>query len=275
MTTNSVDGQPAAATAPQGYSLPLSPSGTSAMLTPPPWHFAGNIVMVEYRVPPAAARAFLPPELGLGADPGSAAAVFAEWQWCSVSGEELSQPSRCQFGEFLILLGCEFAGKPMARCPYAWVDSAVPLVRGWLQGMPKQLGAIHQSRLVPVGRAGARLDRGERFHGEISVHGQKIAEASVQLTGMVTEPPPLHAVPLVHSRVLPPWLAGERPKSQLISSEVADVEFSEIWTGEADLKFTGELEKSLSDLGRLVPVEVGQGYVFSYAETLCAGQLLA
>lgn len=56
-------------TGPVGFSLPLSPSGTSAMLTAPPWHFSGEIVLVDYRVDPAAARRFLPPELDLRPDP--------------------------------------------------------------------------------------------------------------------------------------------------------------------------------------------------------------
>ncbi|MFK8849617.1 acetoacetate decarboxylase family protein [Streptomyces sp. Ac-502] len=83
---------------PVGYSLPLSPTGASSMLTPPPWHFSGEVVMVEYRVDPDAARRFLPPGLTPGADPGAAAAVFATWQWCSADGAELADPGRCQFG---------------------------------------------------------------------------------------------------------------------------------------------------------------------------------
>jgi len=45
-----------------------------------------------------------------------------------------------QFSEFLLLLAAVHDGQPVARCPYAWVDHAVPLVRGWIQGMPKRLG---------------------------------------------------------------------------------------------------------------------------------------
>ncbi|MFQ6146243.1 aminotransferase class I/II-fold pyridoxal phosphate-dependent enzyme [Streptomyces seoulensis] len=81
----------------RGYSLPLSPSGTSARLTPPPWHFSGEVVMVDYHVDRAAAARFLPPELDPGADPGQAAAVFTHWQWCSEAGcrECRSSPARC------------------------------------------------------------------------------------------------------------------------------------------------------------------------------------
>ncbi|GLZ36661.1 enduracididine biosynthesis enzyme MppR [Actinokineospora sp. NBRC 105648] len=256
---------------PVGYSLPLSPSGDAAMITPPPWHFAGDVVMVDYRVDPGVARRFLPPELDLGADPGRAAAVFADWQWCSDSGAELAEPARCQFTEFLILLGCEYRGKPLARCPYAWVDSPVPMVRGWVQGMPKQFGEIHQTRPRTVGRAGPRPGSPGRYDGTLSVHGKRVAEATVHPARRVEDPPALHAVPLVHTRYFPGWVASQPPVSQLVTSEVTDVEFGEIWTGAANLTLFDTLD---GDFAGLAPLEIGAGHVFSYAETLLGGQAL-
>lgn len=257
---------------PRGYSLPLSPSGVSSMLTPPPWHFAGEVVMVDYRVDPDAAARFLPPELDLGPDPGAAAAVFAHWQWCSESGEELADPRRCQFGEFLILIACRYRGRPMARCPYAWVDRPVPMVRGWVQGMPKQLGAVHQTRPMRVGRAGPRLGARGRFDGVASTEGLRIASASVVVEEEAPEPPLLHTLPLVHTRVFPPWLPGERPEPRLVASTVTDVRFSEVWSGSASLSISTDLDP---DLATLAPLSVGRGHVFGYAETLRGGESLA
>ncbi|RLK57997.1 enduracididine biosynthesis enzyme MppR [Actinokineospora cianjurensis] len=263
---------PPTRTGPGGYSLPLSPSGRSSMLTPPPWHFAGEVVMVDYRVDPDAAARFLPPELELGPDPGAAAAIWAQWQWCSESADELTSPRRCQFGEFLILLACEHRGRPMARCPFAWVDHPVPMVRGWVQGMPKQLGAIHQTRPMRVGSAGPRLGAAGRFDGTVAVEGRQIAEASVVVTEEAVQPPALHTVPLVHTRTFPAWLPGEQPLAQLVSSTVTDVEFSEVWSGSASLRLDGD---AIPDLGLLAPVAVGAGHVFGYAETLHGGSALS
>lgn len=257
-----------------GYSLPLSPSGRSAMLTPPPWHFSGDVLMVDYRVSPEAVAAFLPAELSPGRDPGAAAAVFAQWQWTSADGAELADPQRAQFGEFLILLACEFDGEQLARCPYAWVDRAVPLVRGWLQGMPKQFGEIHQTRPMSVGQAGPRIAPGGRFAGSVSVLGRRVAEATVTLRTQAAEPPHLHTVPLVHNRVTSPWLPGEEASSQLLASTVDGVEFSPVWSGDAELTLFDDLPADLADLGLLAPVSVGQGHYFSYAETLHGGRLL-
>lgn len=242
------------------------------MLTPPPWHFAGEIVMVDYRVDPERAARFLPPGLSLGKDPGAAAAVFADWNWCSADAAELADPQRCQFAEFLILLACEFEGRPMARCPYAWVDKSVPMMRGWVQGMPKQLGTIHQTRPKLVGRTGPRPGGAGAFDGTLSVNGRRVVEARVTAGRTLAEPPPLHNVPLVHSRTTPVWLDTDTPREQLVSSTVTGVEFSEIRTGEAELCFADVLD---ADFAALAPVEVGAGHVFHYAETLCGGSLLA
>jgi enduracididine biosynthesis enzyme MppR len=254
---------------PHGYSLPLSPSGNSAMITPPPWHFSGEVIMVDYRVDPEAAARFLPEGLTLGPDPGAAAAAFAQWQWCSDSGDELTDPVRCQFSEFLILLSCEHEGRALARCPYAWVDGAVPMIRGWVQGMPKQFGAVHQTRNMRVGRAGAQHTG--RLDGALSVYGKRVAELNVRLTGAVVEPPLLHTVPLVHTRMFPSWVPSAPIEPQLVTSHVTDVEFSEVLAGDAELRIFGGAD---ADLASLAPIEIGSGYAFSYAETLCHGNLL-
>ncbi|MFJ3982625.1 enduracididine biosynthesis enzyme MppR [Streptomyces fungicidicus] len=257
---------------PIGYSLPLSPSGQASMLTPPPWHFSGEILMVDYRVDPDAARRFLPPGLDAGADPGAAAAVFATWQWCSEDGAELADPAVCRFSEFLILLGCAFEGRPMARCPFAWVDQPVPMMRGWVQGMPKQFGAIHQTRPVTVGRAGSRLAPGGRFDGALSVHGRLTAEASVTIERRSERPPALHDVPLAHSLVFPRWVPSDAPpRPRLVASEVSGVEFSPVWSGPGRLALA---DRPGADLALLAPVQVGAGHVFAYGETLHGGRLL-
>ncbi|MFF9013823.1 enduracididine biosynthesis enzyme MppR [Streptomyces sp. NPDC014870] len=253
---------------PHGYSLPLSPSGTSATLTPPPWHFAGEVVMVDYHVDPAAAARFLPPELDLGADPGQAAAVFARWQWCSESGAELADPGASQFHEFLILLGCEYRGRRLARCPYAWVDQPVPLLRGWVQGMPKQFGDVRQTWPMRVGRAGPLDSAAGTYHGTASAGGRRIVQASVNVTAKAAEPPLLHTVPLVHSRVQPQWLPDEKPPAELVTSTVTGVEFSEVWSGDAHLELFDALD---ADFASLRPVSVERGHVFGYAETLVSG----
>jgi hypothetical protein len=152
------------------------------------------------------------------------------------------------------------------------VDAAVPMARGWIQGMPKQFGAVHLTHPKAVGRTGPHLVPGGLFQGVASQYGSRIAEASVSLEELAPEPPLLHTVPLVHTRHFPAWVPPEKPLSQLVVSSVVDVQFGEIWAGKADLHFAGDLQ---ADLAALAPVEVGRGFVFSYAETLCHGRALS
>jgi enduracididine biosynthesis enzyme MppR len=259
----------------RGYSLPLSPTGQASMLTAPPWHFSGEVILVDYRADPRAARRFLPPQLSLGAEPGAAAAVFASWQWCSDTNAEVTDPALNQFNEFLILLACEFEGQPMARCPFAWVDQPIPLLRGWVQGMPKQFGEVHQSRSGTLGRAAPRLAPGGRFAGSLSVRGRRVVEAGVTLASVADQPPALHTVPLVHSLTFPAWVGDSARKPDLVASEVTDVEFSQVWQGDGQLSFPATTGSDLAEFASLAPVEVGDGYVFSYSETLRGGRLLA
>jgi enduracididine biosynthesis enzyme MppR len=252
-----------------GYSLPLSPSGVSSMIPPPPWHFAGDALWVTYRANPEAVAAFLPPELSLGPDPGAAAIGFYDWQWCGDAQDELHDPVRAQFKECLIVLDCRLGDRPVARVPYAWVDSAVPLVRGFVQGTPKMFGSVWLTRSFPVGRAGPRREPGARFTGVTSADGRRILSSSVTLSGAIGQPPPLSDRPPVHTRHFPAWEPGEAAMEELVLAATTDTEFAGIWQGQAELAFHDVRDP---DLARLAPVETIAGYVFSYAETLTPGR---
>lgn len=239
------------------------------MIPPPPWHFSGNGIWITYRVNPFAAAAFLPPGLRLGSDEGAAAIGFFEWQWCSDSGAELSDPGRAQFSECLIVLDCVLDdGRPVGRVPYAWVDSVVPLVRGFVQGMPKIPGSVWMTRSFPVGVAGPRREPGARFSATASANERRIASATVTIAGADDQPPPLSDRPLVHTRHFPAWHPGEEPMTELVTAKVSNMEFADIWQGEASLHFDAGPD---SDLALLAPAAVERGYLFSYAETLEPG----
>lgn len=262
---------------PAGYTLPLSPTGESSFVTPPPWHFSGDFIWVDYQVNPDAVSGFMPSGATVGDRYGAAAAVFANWQWCSASRAELADPVWSQFGEFMLLLGCEHNGLPMARCAYAWVDSPLSLVRGWIQGMPKQPGVVRMSRAITVGQAGPRLQDGGVFTGTLAEFDRMLTRCTVTIHKVSADPPPLSTYPMLHSRIFPRWSSQGRSVSELVRSQISDSQFSTVWKGTADLQFDFTHLSSATraeDLLRLEPVQVGSGYVFSYAETLLGGELL-
>ena len=67
----------------QGYSIPRTTTGDASLVPPPPWHYVGDFLVVDYWADPAACTALLPPGLEPHPDPGRCAAVFADWQSCS------------------------------------------------------------------------------------------------------------------------------------------------------------------------------------------------
>jgi enduracididine biosynthesis enzyme MppR len=239
------------------------------MVPHPPWHFSGDALWVTCRLNPAAAAAFLPSGLRPGPDPGAAAIGFFDWQWCTESGAELREPERAQFKECMIALDCLLGDRPVARVPYAWVDSAVPLVRGFIQGMPKLFGSVWLTRSFPVGRAGSRREPGGEFSATLSADGHRIISATVSLAEPADQPPPLADRPLVHTRHLPAWDPDQAPLEELVMAATSDARFAAIWRGTARLAFHDVCDP---DLAALAPVEVGAGYLFSYAETLAPGR---
>ena len=48
---------------PKGFSVPLSPEGRASLTTHPPWHYAGDLLVIDFDAEPAAVSAVLPPGL--------------------------------------------------------------------------------------------------------------------------------------------------------------------------------------------------------------------
>jgi len=255
-----------------GYSLPLSAAGRSSLVPAPPWHYSGDFLVVEYRVDPGAAGSFLPPELEAGADPAAAAAIFADWQSCSDSGDELLDPIRAQYKEFFVVLSASYKGEPVTRCPLMWVDQGFSLARGWLQGFPKKPGSIWITRPVTVGRAGPRLAQGARFGATCAANDRRLAEATLTLSGVAETGPTVNTPPLVNTRFVPPWDPKGASLSEHVFAGGRDREISPVWEGEATLRF---YESPTDELALLAPLEVGKGFWFSFGYTVDGGKKLA
>jgi Acetoacetate decarboxylase (ADC) len=78
----------------QGYTVSRTATGRASLVPPPPWHYVGDSLAVDYWADPDAARAVLPEGLDPHPDAGRCAAVFADWQSCSDGGAELLDPTR-------------------------------------------------------------------------------------------------------------------------------------------------------------------------------------
>ena len=134
----------------EGYTVPLSPRGIANLAAKPPWHYAGSIVGAEFWTDPAAAAATLPE--GLTPDPdtnGHGVALFIDWQY-NGSRDEYLDPVRSQYHEFFVLMDARWGDTPVSWCPYIYVDNDHAMARGWIQGFPKKLGTVTQTRAFTV-----------------------------------------------------------------------------------------------------------------------------
>ena len=146
----------------KGFFYPRTASGRSSLIPSPPWFYSGDLLTVEYRTDPARVAELLPAPLELAEeDPGAVALIWADWQSCSTSREELLDPVRSQYKEAFVVVRCSYQGQTYSRCVFIWVDKDFAIGRGVHQGYPKKLGTMWQTRPHPFAH-GRPADRGRR-----------------------------------------------------------------------------------------------------------------
>jgi len=251
----------------KGYSQPLTPGGTSSLVTAPPWHFVGNVLAIEYTANPEAVAEFLPERLNYSSN--ECCVYFIEWQYASETGEEHLDPIRSQYKETLFLLSAELDGEPISYCPFIWVDQDISMMRGLIQGWPKQLGNTWMTRASTLPSKAASMEgSGGRFGASLSTRDRRLAEARVTLheqTQALPSPGFARAINLRHFPELSKS-AGEKPViSGLVQLNSRDVAISTIWKGDALLEI---MEHPQIELSRLKPLTVNAGYRFSMALTV-------
>ena len=250
----------------KGYSVPLTPQGMSAATPSPPWHYSSDCIAIEYWTDPAAVAALLPP--GMTPDEKSAGRAFfwfLDWQFTG-SNDELTDPARYQYREAFVLVEARLDGKPVNYCPYIFVDNDAAIARGWIQGYPKKLGSVFQTRsFAAPSAAAAPLVKGSRFGASLAAHGERMATARIQLEEPITDPTTVFHRPTTIRRYFPQLTAGRQDKpavDELTLSQMDDLTLVELWAGSAELtipKVEGE------DMHMIAPRRVGRGYRFGMA----------
>jgi acetoacetate decarboxylase len=256
----------------EGWSLPLSPGGSASLVPPPPWHFSGEVLVIDFRADPDAVASVLPEGMEALGD-GSASFVFADWSSAADADPRIARdPARGQYKEAYVAVPALLDGARVARVPYIWVDNDLSLARGHIQGFPKKAGTIAITRPVTIGRGGPRVEAGATFTGHVASLGRRLARGSVTLDapaqpGLV---PRAMRLPIWHTRLVPD-LGGEKPLvHDLARNIVTDFEIVDLWTGTGDL----ELHASeFEELAALQPTEVGGGFRGSVAFTITGAEV--
>jgi hypothetical protein len=254
-----------------GWTLPQTPTGKSATVPPPPWHYSGDVIAVDFTTDPARVAELAPVGFTPRGD-GSCSFFFCDWASAADSDPRVKDdPAKGQYKEAFVTLNGTFQGRPFGRVPFIWVNSELSLLRGLIQGFPKKLGDVCMTRAVDIGKGGARKAAGERFTAHVSSLGRRLATATVRLRETVTGALPAGAGPQVHTRLWPS-LADERPAVHELSLvTTTDVTFGSVWRGEATLELGAS---DFEELDLLAPRSVGAGWVYSMAFSVVGGMSL-
>ncbi len=253
----------------KGYTVPLSPRGIANLATKPPWHYAGVVIATEFWTDSAAADATLPE--GLTPDPetaGHGVAMFIDWQYTG-SHEEYLDPVRSQYHEFFVLMDARWQDTPVAWCPYIYVDNDHAMARGWVQGFPKKLGSITQTRAFSrSSEAAPPVGAGGKFAASVSTAGYRLANTLITLQEPVTDTSAQAGRPTVNLRHFPNLAADLQDKPavhELVMALFDDETVTNAWTGPGQLEFPQVPGEELHDLA---PVRTGAGFRFELFYTV-------
>jgi len=258
-----------------GVPFPRTASGQASLLPALPWHYSGDLLTVEYRTNPDNIRKLLPPDVELASDdedPGAVAFIWADWQSCGATFDEILDPVRGQYKEAFVVVRCRYQGQLFSRCVFIWVDKDFALVRGYIQGYPKKFGSIHQTRPVTVGRAGPRLEAGGSFGMTLAAADRRLANATVTLEGPATSNGFVNGHPMLHHRWFPSIeLDGSDSLSEVVTMSGINVELGPVYGGRATLEL---FDAPTEELTLLAPEEILGGYFRSVGTTFAGGRTL-
>jgi len=243
----------------KGFLFPRTATGASSLLPAPPWHYSGAMLTLEYRTDPSAVAELLPAPLEVADDdPGAVAVIWADWQSCSDSFEELVDPVRAQYLEAFVVTRCKYQGRHYSRCLFIWVDRDYAMVRGHHQGYPKKLGSVHLTRPVSVGKAGPRLEPGGRFGATLAAYDRRLVEARFTITQPSDDAGFVNALPMVHHRWMPAIESdGTDSVGELVTMSGYDAEVGRTFAGDFEIAL---FDSPVEELARLQPRELIGGY---------------
>jgi acetoacetate decarboxylase len=249
-----------------GYAVPRTPLGRSSIDPPPPWHYSSDVVGAEFWADPAAVAALLP--RGLTPDKeanGRATIMFLDWQFTSENDEYLD-PARYQYREAFILVDALWDKQPVTFCPFIFVDNDAAFARGWIQGFPKRIGSIFQTRSFEApSPAAAPVRPGGKFAATVSTHGQRLAHVKITLREKVEDPTTLFNRPTALLRYFPTLVAGRHDKpavNELTLSLTDNLAMVNLWTGDGELTLP---EVEGEEIHPLKPLRVGRGFRYGLA----------
>lgn len=151
----------------KGFTLPLSPEGTAALVEAPPWGFGGDSLDISFKVDLETFRRFLPEPFELSSKPGLISITFVDMTSLSNPDLAYANPERTQYRECLIKMHCKFKNQEGWFVPLSWVDRDFSLLRGFIQGFGKKLGTIHLTKFHELNPLIGSKSSGKKMKGNL------------------------------------------------------------------------------------------------------------
>jgi acetoacetate decarboxylase len=139
------------------------------------------------------------------------------------------------------------------------------MMRGWIQGFPKKLGAIHMTRVFPVGRATPQVAPGAKFGATCTAGSREVARAVVTLRQMSPTGPTVNNPPMHNTRLFPAGSGLMPAVFEMVRAGGRDRSTSDIWEGDAELTLGSH---TIEPLQTIQPREILKGYRFSFGYTV-------
>jgi len=251
----------------KGYTHPRTVSGVSSIVPSPPWHYVGDVMAVTFEASFDAVKGLLPK--GLKPVNNHCCVYFIEWQYASDEGREYLDPAYSQYRETIFLISVSYKGETVAYCPFIWVDQDRSLMRGLIQGWPKQLGETFLTRCYDLpSKAGVSLAQGTEHGATLFANHRQLATAKIKLQNITKALPTPTFSGAMLNRYFPELIKSEQAKpkfDELVKLKSRDVSVSTIWEGDAELML---FDHPYTELSCLQPERVGKGYRFSIALTV-------
>lgn len=246
----------------QSFTAPFTATGRSALVPPPPWHYAGWLLNVGFRFDAQRATPLVPPAAGRPV--GTGCVHFADWQACTQGGDELLDPVLAQYRETIVVLEIERPdGSRTMYCPAIWVDQDISLLRGLLQGWPKKMGSTWLTRSLPLAHpAAAPLRAGSRLGASLAVKDRRVFEAQATLTGQQGQALGFLRLPTIGAVGWPDLRQPRQLPDLVLVQPAIEQRVGDGWHGAtASLQLTPHPGEDIGLLGDIVAEEASAGWL--------------
>ncbi|MCY0860663.1 MAG: acetoacetate decarboxylase family protein [Sulfolobaceae archaeon] len=241
------------------FTPPLTRSGNSNIVPPPPWHYGVTYLSAHVRF--TNAEEIIPEYLKTDGEGWIYVAEFispAESKWEYM----YEDPDLTQYMEGAIGLKVEFEGKSYLHYAFMWVDKDWALVRGWLDGFPKKIAKISMTKLHPLLPNYEKPKSGLIMGGYVTRGSEVLLKLKVILEEKPTNTklPIADFGPLLQIRRFPSRGDDELDVHEVVTRVRDESKLGEVWKGNAEIVLRGGPN---DELDKLNIKEVYGGYYYT------------